>query len=122
MDKDLGKGQGLGTIKAQIAFDQKIHISRDDVSRIMHLHDPEGFQSRDPGAKRIRRAVAVPIGIHEQWSGDGHDKLYRIGFPIWAVTDAATTRILGAWVVPSNRMGEIIGYLFLLLVEEYKGM
>ena len=58
----------------------------------------------------------------ERWAGDGHDKLYSIGFPIWAVVDDAMSKWLGAWVVLSNRMGNIIGYLFLTLVEKYSGM
>lgn len=87
----------------------------------MHAHAPEGFAQREPTAKRIHRSNKHPIGIHERWSGDGHDKLYRIGFPIWAVVDDAVGQRLGAWVVPSNRMGIIIGYLFLSLVEKYEG-
>jgi hypothetical protein len=49
------------------------------------------------------------------------DKLYAIGFPIWAVMDDATSKWLGAWVVPSNRLGVIIGYLCLLLIEKFQG-
>lgn len=87
----------------------------------MHLHDADAFLAREPGAKRIHRVPKAPIGVHERWSGDGHDKLYKIGFPIWAVVDDATARWLAAWVVPSNRMGDVIGYLFLCLVLKYKG-
>ena len=121
MDKDQAKGQGVRTMKAQIAFDQGIHIPHEQVRRIMHLHDPESFKRQDPSAKRIHGGPIVAIGIHERWSGDGHDKLYSIGYPVWAVVDFATTKILGAWVVPSNRLGSTIGYLFLCLVEKYKG-
>ncbi|KIK76851.1 hypothetical protein PAXRUDRAFT_168580, partial [Paxillus rubicundulus Ve08.2h10] len=31
-------------------------------------------------------------------------------------------RWLGAWIVPSNQMGEIVAYLFLCLVEKYEGI
>ncbi|KAF8952860.1 hypothetical protein BDZ97DRAFT_1909005 [Flammula alnicola] len=122
LDKDPAKGQGLSTIKNHIAHDQGIQLSRDVISGIMHIHDAEAFLAREPGAKRIHRVPKAPIGIHERWAGDGHDKLYKIGFPIWAVVDDATGKYLGAWVVPSNRMGDIIGYLFLCLVERYKGL
>jgi hypothetical protein len=87
----------------------------------MHLHAPEGFDLREPTAKKILRFPKVPIGIHEQWSGDGHDKLYSIGFPVWAVVDDATGKFLGSWIVPSNRMGVIVAYLFLCLVEKFGG-
>lgn len=87
----------------------------------MHAHSPEGFGLREPTAKTIYRSKKQPVGIHERWSGDGHDKLYKIGFPIWAVVDDAVGYRLGAWVVPSNRMGHIVAYLFLCLVEEYEG-
>ena len=121
LDKDLAKQQGVGTIKARIAFDQGIHIARDDVRRVMLLHEPEELDRRDPGAKKIHRTPIVPVGIHERWSGDGHDKLYKIGFPIWAVADFATGNTLGAWVLPSNRFAVLVAYLFLTLVEKYKG-
>jgi hypothetical protein len=94
---------------------------RDVVSQIMHVHDPDGFKGRDPTSKKIVRFPKVPIGIHERWSCDGHDKLYKIGFPIWGIVDDATSRALGLWVVPSNRYGHIIGYLFLCCVERYGG-
>jgi hypothetical protein len=91
------------------------------VSDIMHMHDNDAFAGREPVAKRIFRVQKHPIGIHERWSGDGHDKLYKIGFPIWAMVDDATGKWLEAWVVPSNRMGEIVAYLFLCLVEKFEG-
>ncbi|OBZ79570.1 hypothetical protein A0H81_00262 [Grifola frondosa] len=122
MDKDPSRRQGVRTIQQRIAFDSGIHLTRDFVSHVMHQHDPEGFDQREPTAKKIVRFPKVPIGIHERWSGDGHDKLYKIGFPIWGVVDDATTAWLDAWVVPSNRMGEIIAYCFLCLVEKYKGI
>ena len=87
----------------------------------MHTHDPEGFDRREPTAKKIHRIPKVPIGINERWAGDGHDKLYKIGFPIWAVVDDATSKYLDGWVVPNNRLGTVIGYLFLCLVEKYGG-
>lgn len=88
----------------------------------MHTHDGEAFAFRDPTSKKIFRVQKVPLGIHQRWAGDGHDKLYKIGFPIWAMVDDATGKWLRAWVVPSNRMTDIIAYLFLCLVEEFKGM
>jgi len=91
------------------------------VSQIMHAHDAEGFEKRKPDAKKIFRVPKVPIGIHDRWAADGHDKLYKIGFPVWAIIDDATGKWLGAWVVPSNRLNVIIGYLFLCCVEKYGG-
>jgi hypothetical protein len=121
MDKDPSRRQGVRTIQAKIAFDTEQHLPRDFVSKVMHTHDEEGFTLRDPGSKQIFRVKKVPLGIHERWAGNGHDKLYRIGFPIWAVVDDATGKWLDAWVVPSNRLGHVIGYLFLCLVEKFGG-
>ncbi|PPQ82661.1 hypothetical protein CVT25_007551 [Psilocybe cyanescens] len=100
LKKDPSKGQGLSNIKNHIAHDQGIHLSRDDISHIMHTHDPEGFRTREPGAKKIPRTARNPVGIHERWAGDGHDKLYKIGFPIWAVVDDASAKWLNIieWV------------------------
>lgn len=137
MAEDPAKHHGVRTIQNKIAQAEMIHLprwvndstllhpltkfNRDMVSDIMHAHDDKGFQTRDPTAKKVSRTPKVPIGIHERWAADGHDKLYKIGFPIWAIVDDATGKWLGAWVVPSNRMNVIIGYLFLCCVEKHGG-
>jgi hypothetical protein len=121
MDQDPSRGRGLDNIRARIAFGHGIHLTRDFISDVMHTQDEEGFHLREPTAKKIPRSRKNPIGIHERWSGDGHDKLNSIGFPIWAVVDEATSKWLGGWVLPSNRLGIIIGYVYLCLVEHYGG-
>ncbi|KAH7909728.1 hypothetical protein BJ138DRAFT_1114711 [Hygrophoropsis aurantiaca] len=122
MDKDPNRRHGVRTIKHKVAFQNGVQLTRKFVSDIMHEHDSEGFQLREPTAKKIFRVEKIPYGIHNRWTGDGHDKLYKIGFPLWAVLDEDTGKWLGAWVVPSNRMGEIIAYLFLCLVEKFEGV
>ena len=87
----------------------------------MHTHDNDAFDAREPTSKKINRVPKIPLRIHHRWAGDGHDKLYKIGFPVWGVVDDATGKWLDGWVVPSNRFGMIVGYLFLLLVEKYGG-
>ncbi|KIK79428.1 hypothetical protein PAXRUDRAFT_161324, partial [Paxillus rubicundulus Ve08.2h10] len=64
----------------------------------------------------------VSLGPHHEWSGDGHDKLTAIGFPIWAVRDVFSGKWLGMWVLPNNRCGASITYLYLSLVSCYGGM
>ncbi|KAF8952859.1 hypothetical protein BDZ97DRAFT_1930244 [Flammula alnicola] len=78
----------LQQLDNHITHDQGIQLSRNTLSDFMHIHDPEPFLAREPGA-------------------------------IWAVVDDTTGQWLGAWVVPTNRMGDIIGYLF-LCVKRYK--
>lgn len=87
----------------------------------MKTHAPDGFEKRNPSARQIIRSPKVPIGIHDRWSCDGHDKLYKIGFPAYGFVDDATGKWLYGKIVPSNRFGTIVGYLFLCCVEEYGG-
>ncbi|KAG5345375.1 hypothetical protein C0989_001598, partial [Termitomyces sp. Mn162] len=87
----------------------------------MHLQDPEGFTIREPGSKKIKRGVLVLLGPHHEWSGDGHDKLAAIGFPIWGVRDVWSGKWLGLWVVPNNRRQKAVALLFLRLINEYGG-
>lgn len=105
----------------KITFETKTHLTRDFISDIMHTHDDKGFGFHDPSSKKTFCVKKFPIGIHERWAGDGHDKLYKISFLIWAVINDATGKWLGVWIIPSNRMGHIIGYLFLCLVELFGG-
>uniref|UniRef100_A0A8H8CM95 Integrase core domain-containing protein n=1 Tax=Psilocybe cubensis TaxID=181762 RepID=A0A8H8CM95_PSICU len=122
LNDDPSKGRGVSTIRARIASNYGIHLPRDFVSDIMHIQDPDGFDLRKPTSKKVFRVRKAPIGINERWSGDGHNKLNSIGFPIWGVVDDATSKWIGAWVVPSNRLATVIGYLFLVLVEKMGGM
>jgi hypothetical protein len=69
----------------------------------MHRHNPDGFQQRQPYAKKTTRFPKHPIGPNERWAADGHDKLKQIGFPIYAILDDATSKYLGLYVVPDNR-------------------
>lgn len=121
LEDDPSKGHGLDNIRHCIAFNYSIHLTRDFISDVMHIQDNEGFQLHEPTAKKIPRVIKNPVGIHERWSGDGHDKLYNIGFPIWAIVDDATGKWLAGWVIPSNRLGLIIGYLYLCTVEKFGG-
>jgi len=61
----------------------------------MHLHDHNVFDGHEPVAKRIHRVLKHLISVHKCWSGGGHDKLYKIGFPIWAMVNDAMGKWLG---------------------------
>ncbi|KAF5346279.1 hypothetical protein D9757_014839 [Collybiopsis confluens] len=87
-----------------------------------NTEEPDGFQAREPTAKKIKRGVLVCLGPHHEWSGDGHDKLSAIGFPIWGIRDVWSGKWLGLWVVPNNRLKIVIAYLFLLLVHKLGGI
>jgi hypothetical protein len=94
----------------------------DVIEDVMCTHDPEGFTICEPTAKRIHRTALVSIGPREFWSMDGHDKLNRIGFPVYGIQDVWTGKWLGLWTVPNNRLKNVITCLYLSLVEEYKGI
>ncbi|SRR6266481_2086425 len=95
---------------------------RDYVEMEMRLQDPEGFALRDPTAKKKHHVPLVVLGPHYEWSGDGHDKLSAIGYPIWGIRDVWSGKWLGLWVLPNNRLKLAIAYLYLSLVEELGGM
>ncbi|KAJ7214345.1 hypothetical protein GGX14DRAFT_443787 [Mycena pura] len=122
LDKDPAKRAGVGTIWNRISHETGYHLRRDTVSEVMHTHDADAFAGRDPTAKEVHRAVLKPSGTHEWWSGDGHDKLKSIGFALWMMVDGATTHVLDGWIVPNNRLNIVIAFLFLCLVEKYKGV
>ncbi|KIJ46755.1 hypothetical protein M422DRAFT_249480 [Sphaerobolus stellatus SS14] len=120
--RDPGRRQGPPLIKEAIRMRTGIDLTRDFVEKEMRFQDPEGFQLRDPTSKRIKRRALVNIGIHEEWSGDGHDKLKRIGLAIYGIRDVWSGKWLGLWVIPDNRLKDAVAYLWLSLVEEYGGL
>ena len=88
----------------------------------MHTHNKKAFIAWESTAKHIFRTKIYPLGIHQRWSADGHDKLYKIGFPIWAIIDEASSHWLDGWIILSNWMGNIVVYLWLCNVEKYGGI
>jgi hypothetical protein len=87
----------------------------------MHVEEPDGFRLCEPTMKKIKRGVLTSLGPHHEWSSDGHDKLVKLGFPIWGIRDKWSGKWLGLWVVPNNRYQEAIAYLYLSLVAELAG-
>ena len=87
----------------------------------MHTFNPEGFALREPMATTISRGVLVAKGPHDEWSGDGHDKLVKYGFAIWGLRDKFSGYWLGLWVVPNNCLGIVIAYLWLTVVYKLGG-
>ena len=87
----------------------------------MHEFCPEGFERRHPKATKIHRIPLMSLGPNDEWSGDGHDKLCKIGMAIYGIHDKASGMWLGLWVVPNNRLNIVVAYLYLSLVEERGG-
>jgi hypothetical protein len=96
-------------------------IAREFVRSEMHLHDPDGFHMREPGARKVKRTALIALGPHHEWSGDGHDKLSEIGFPIWGMRDKWGSQWLGLWTVPNNRLKKAVVYLYLSLIKKHGG-
>ncbi|CAK5284860.1 unnamed protein product [Mycena citricolor] len=120
LDRDSSKHLGVKSIREKIIHNADTILSKAFAVHMMHLHDPDSFELLDPTAKKIYRTAKYPLGINHWWAANGHDKLYRIGFPIYAFVNDATSKILGAWVVPSNWIKDAVAYLYLSMVERYK--
>jgi hypothetical protein len=96
-------------------------LYRDFIRSEMRLLFPQGFDIRDPNTKKVKRKPLLSLGPNDEWSCDGHDKLKAYGFPIWGVRDKWSRKWLGLWVVPDNRLGLVIAYLYLRLVRDKGG-
>ncbi|KAG1845558.1 hypothetical protein F4604DRAFT_1662541 [Suillus subluteus] len=114
--------RGPRLVREAIVADTGNLLTREYVMNEMRRHEPDGFAQREPSRKKTSRQPLVSLGPHHQWSGDGHDKLSKIGFPIWAIRDQWSGKWLGMWVVPNNRLKTTIAYLYLSLVYEIGGM
>lgn len=99
----------------------QICLSRDFIAKQMHVFAPDGFAKRRPEAKKVHRTQLTSTGPNEEWCGDGHDKLAKIGIEIYGIRDKASGYWLGLWPVPNNRIKEVVAYLYLLLIEEHGG-
>ncbi|KAJ8579873.1 hypothetical protein M405DRAFT_869891 [Rhizopogon salebrosus TDB-379] len=114
--------RGPRLVREAIVADTGNLLTREYMMNEMRQHEPDGFAQREPSRKKISRQPLVSLGPHHQWSGDGHDKLSKIGFPIWAIRDQWSGKWLGMWVVPNNHLKTTIAYLYLSLVYKIGGM
>lgn len=100
----------------------KLVAFRDYVTNTMRELAPEGFDKREPTARKIVRTKLVALGPNHEWSGDGHDKLASIGWPIYGVRDKYSGKWLLLKVLPNNRLARAIGYVYLQLIHKVGGM
>ncbi|KAG8921117.1 hypothetical protein FRC02_000437 [Tulasnella sp. 418] len=121
VDKDKSGNLGVRSVWEGIRYDTGTPLPRDFIRDEMLLIDPEGFERRKPDARKTARVPLTAVGPNDEWSGDGHDKLSKIGFPIWGLRDKWSGYWLGLWVVPNNRLKNVVAYLFLSAVHEQGG-
>ncbi|KAG6876417.1 hypothetical protein C0992_013040, partial [Termitomyces sp. T32_za158] len=122
MALDPTSRRGPDSIREGILLSTGLPLTQNFVQSEMLLQDPQGFEIRQPGSKKIQRVALVSLGPHHEWSGDGHDKLASIGFPVWGVRDVWSGCWLGLWVVPNNRHRKAVALLFLRLVAKFGGI
>lgn len=77
-----------------------LNVARDTMHKIIKELDPEGVASRTPTFKKTRDKVGryVVPGPNYVWSVDGHLKLDRFGFGIYAMVDGYS-RYIVSWHV-----------------------
>ncbi|KAG2030973.1 hypothetical protein BDR03DRAFT_936513 [Suillus americanus] len=113
---------GPHIMKELIVNQTGLMLPHDYIREQMMLQEPEGFVTRQPTSKKLSQKPLVVLGPHHEWSGDGHDKLTQIGFPIWGIRDVWSGKWLGIWVLPNNRLKKVITYLYLSLCHQLGGM
>ncbi|KAJ7199361.1 hypothetical protein GGX14DRAFT_373160 [Mycena pura] len=125
MADDANKHRGPQTVQQNLALAGH-NIPRRIIRETMLLNDPEGYDGRYPGRKRIKRAQLKAHGTWQEIHMDGHEKLGAqalemggIGFPIYGMKDKWGTGILYLSVVPDDRHSDVIGHVFLDFVELY---
>ena len=78
--------------------------------------DPIGVEARTRGQMRKRGQFMVK-GPNRVWSIDGHDKLSRFGFQIYAAIDAYSRYIVWCYIGHSNRTAVSVNKQYLTTVS-----
>ncbi|KAG2153061.1 uncharacterized protein EDB93DRAFT_1082746 [Suillus bovinus] len=76
---------GPHIVKELIASKTGVMLPHKYIRDQMMLQEPEGFAAHEPASKKLSRKPLVVLGPHHEWSGNGHDKLTQMGFPIWGI-------------------------------------
>ncbi|THH28069.1 hypothetical protein EUX98_g6112 [Antrodiella citrinella] len=122
LERHPSRQAGPRRIRERIANATGVHLTREFITNEMRAVDAEGFELRKPKTKKPRRTGLVSLGPHHEWSADGHDKLSRIGFPIYGFRDVCTAKFLKLLALPNNRLKLAIAYLYLMVVKEQGGV
>lgn len=122
MEEDVAGTLGKGALKKQIALRTGVHLKRKTVGEIQSMVDPVAALARHPTSRQIRRVQLISRGPNEVWCCDGHDKLSKYGFGMWGIRDKFSRKWLGLWVLPNNRIGGVVAFLWLSLVHKLGGI
>ncbi|PWW78066.1 hypothetical protein C7212DRAFT_61139, partial [Tuber magnatum] len=90
---------------------------RNELRAAVQRLDPEGIEARRNNQIR-KRGQFIVKGPNRVWSIDGHDKLSRFGFQIYAAIDAYSRYIIWFFIGHSNRTAVSVNKQFLQTVQE----
>ncbi|KAG8988790.1 hypothetical protein FRB90_002535 [Tulasnella sp. 427] len=122
IERNPSRTHGLRSTCSSIQAETGLSLPQKFVHGVMKEIDPKGFEERHPGTRILHRGVLTSGGLHDEWSGDGHDKLGRYGLWIWGVREKLSRQWLGVRVVPNNRVKEVVAYVWLEIVERVGGV
>ena len=94
---------------------------RDNLFEIVKRLDPESLERRTKDLNRKKGEYVVP-GPDYIWSLDGHEKLHKFGFEIYAAIDAYSRKIMWIYVGISNRTPQSVlrQYLEAITLKGYQ--
>ncbi|KAH7929145.1 hypothetical protein BV22DRAFT_1029764 [Leucogyrophana mollusca] len=124
---DLSGKWGVAQVRQRLANQGKL-LKRDDVRQILHDHYDVEFDKRFVGSKdAIDRVPLDCLGTWHEQHADGHEKLAEqairmggdVSLPIYAFKDKYSTFVPYMRVLPNVRLSNVIGHVFLDLVETY---
>lgn len=95
----------------------KLTVKRERVRILLRSIDPEGVEGRR--RYKLKRRIYDSPGPNFLWHADNHDKLKRLGFPIYGCIDGYSRKIIWIEVSSTNNNPSIIGSYYLKAIEKY---
>ncbi|KZT59911.1 hypothetical protein CALCODRAFT_430333 [Calocera cornea HHB12733] len=124
LQEDVLHRWGAARVKVKLQMSGVTDARRGFVRDFMRTGDEYHVTGRTPGKKQIHKTSLWSIGVSEEWSGDGFEKLQRVagGLPCWGLRDKASRRFLGLWVLPNVRLGVVPPALYLRAARKAGGV
>ncbi|KAG0126490.1 hypothetical protein HOY82DRAFT_491784, partial [Tuber indicum] len=92
-------------------------VPRRELRAAVQRADPEGVEARIRGQIR-KRGQFIIKGPNRVWSIDGHDKLSRFGFQIYAAIDGYSRFLIWCYIGHSNRTAVSVNKQYLVAVKD----
>ena len=116
-----GRNYGSRWARSHLSAIEGVRTQLSDVQESLRQLVSDRVEARRRKERRRRREAYTTAGPNEVWSLDGHDKLSRYGFQIYAAIDAYSRKVLWIYCGTANKSSFCVLQQYLRAIRQGGG-